>query len=217
MANAEDFTYSKGYLGLLSALGASLGITFCCATAVPVVYRQWRAAFLKHASKTTHVNEPSLPMTEDHPTQTHGRSKRWGIAVKLIQRYQQTKAFPESVSGADHIDEETPAAASESPDISLPMTVDDATQTHCRSEPRDVYVTITYDTSKALLERVPRAVSTDDSNPAAAAKNPDEILLPTTEDKANETPGRIARRSIDGCAAGAKPPPCGGLQRHRTF
>lgn len=30
MANAEDFTYSNGYLGLLTMLGASLGIALCC-------------------------------------------------------------------------------------------------------------------------------------------------------------------------------------------
>ncbi len=41
MVNAEDFTYSKGYLGLLSALGASLGITFCCVSALPVVYHHY--------------------------------------------------------------------------------------------------------------------------------------------------------------------------------
>ncbi|KAF4635842.1 hypothetical protein G7Y89_g2252 [Cudoniella acicularis] len=35
MVNAEDFTYSKGYLGLLSVIGASLGVIFCCATCVP--------------------------------------------------------------------------------------------------------------------------------------------------------------------------------------
>ena len=42
MVNAEDFTYSKGYLGLLSTLGVSLGIIFCCAPAVPFVYSHYR-------------------------------------------------------------------------------------------------------------------------------------------------------------------------------
>lgn len=60
MVNAEDFTYSKGYLGLLSALGASLGIlgaslgiTFCCAPAIPVLYHHCRASFLE----MSHINE----------------------------------------------------------------------------------------------------------------------------------------------------------------
>ena len=71
MVNAEDFTYSKGYLGLLSALGASLGITFCCAPTVPTAYHHWRAASLERASTATRINEASLPMTGDHPTRNH--------------------------------------------------------------------------------------------------------------------------------------------------
>lgn len=42
MVNAEDFTYLKSYLGLLSTLGVSLGIIFCCAPAVPSVYSYYR-------------------------------------------------------------------------------------------------------------------------------------------------------------------------------
>ena len=54
MVNAQDFTYSKGYLGLLSALGASLGITFCCTPSVLTVYRSWRA---KVSSTDVHGTE----------------------------------------------------------------------------------------------------------------------------------------------------------------
>ena len=45
MVNAQDFTYSKGYLGLLSTLGASLGIVFCCAPVVPFLYGRYRPLF----------------------------------------------------------------------------------------------------------------------------------------------------------------------------
>ena len=38
MANSSDFTYSKGYLGLLSALGALLSVITCCAPClVPII------------------------------------------------------------------------------------------------------------------------------------------------------------------------------------
>ena len=42
MVNAQDYTYSKGYLGLLSALGVSLGIVFCCTPVVPFLYGHYR-------------------------------------------------------------------------------------------------------------------------------------------------------------------------------
>ena len=68
MVNAQDFTYSKGYLGLLSMLGASLGIVFCCAPVVPILYRHCRPLFLALARSNklepTHTeiyNIPSVP------------------------------------------------------------------------------------------------------------------------------------------------------------
>ncbi|KAF4636795.1 hypothetical protein G7Y89_g1277 [Cudoniella acicularis] len=42
MVNVQDFSYSKGYLGLLSALGASLGIAFCCIPYIPLIYNTLR-------------------------------------------------------------------------------------------------------------------------------------------------------------------------------
>jgi len=41
MVDAQDFTYSHGYLGLLSLLGATLGIVFCCVPCVLVIYTHW--------------------------------------------------------------------------------------------------------------------------------------------------------------------------------
>ena len=80
MVSAQDFTYSKSYLGLLSTLGASLGIIFCCAPVVPWSYQWWRKWSLKRASKTRLVDEENVdaasetpdaispPMTEDNST-----------------------------------------------------------------------------------------------------------------------------------------------------
>lgn len=51
MVDAEDFTYSKGYLDLLSALGASLGISFSCALAALVVYRHRRLMFVEYVTR----------------------------------------------------------------------------------------------------------------------------------------------------------------------
>jgi hypothetical protein len=42
MVNAEDFTYSQGYLGLLSNLGASLGIIFCRAPGILAIFTNLR-------------------------------------------------------------------------------------------------------------------------------------------------------------------------------
>lgn len=69
MVNAQDFTYSKGYLGLLSTLGVSLEIIFCCAPVAPVLYRRYRPLFLKFNSRYTELgstdtyiyNTPSVP------------------------------------------------------------------------------------------------------------------------------------------------------------
>ena len=84
MVNAKDFTYSKGYLGLLSTLGASLGIIFCCAPALPVVYHSMRKKLNFPRSRVVQTDEetanpgleiPSLetpspvpdPMIDDDP------------------------------------------------------------------------------------------------------------------------------------------------------
>ena len=106
MVNADDFTYSKGYLGLLSALGASLGIIFCCAQSIRVVYHHYRPAFFQRkkmftlygrtegcdrvlfrsrirvdeehsATISDTPHETPLPMTEDGATSTLGRSARF--------------------------------------------------------------------------------------------------------------------------------------------
>ena len=40
MASSADFTFSEGYLGLLSMLGALLGIIYCCMPSLgPVVWK----------------------------------------------------------------------------------------------------------------------------------------------------------------------------------
>lgn len=54
MVDADDLTYSKGYLGLLSALAASLGISFSCAPAALVAYRHCRLMFVEYV---THDHE----------------------------------------------------------------------------------------------------------------------------------------------------------------
>lgn len=140
MANAQDFTYSKGYLGLLSTLGASLGIIFCCASAVPIIYRQVREAYFKRAARAAPIdeenaaialetqNEISLAMSDDNLVQTHDRSALWNIDDE------QLTAYVKRPSRAVHIDEENVAAASETPnEIPLPVTENYATQTHTRS------------------------------------------------------------------------------------
>ena len=90
MVNTEDFTYSKGYLGLLSTLGASLGMILLCAPAAMVVYRQLREEFLKRAPSAVQVDEEnvaaasetveevSLPTLEgrDNPYLAHVKSAR---------------------------------------------------------------------------------------------------------------------------------------------
>ena len=68
MVNAQDYTYSKGYLGLLSALGISLGIVFYCMPIVPFLYRHYRllSPVLAHSNELgpTHTeiyNIPNVP------------------------------------------------------------------------------------------------------------------------------------------------------------
>ena len=154
MVNAEDFTYSKGYLGLLSALGASLGITIFCAPAVPIVYRILREKIREYASTATHINELSLPMTEDrhtqthgriasqdidtslhhqrllrHAIQTHGRSASWDLET-LLHHLRSLEPSTRRALRAIQRDEKTFTPASESfYEISLSTLEDDATQT----------------------------------------------------------------------------------------
>lgn len=71
MVNARDFTYSHGYLGLLSTLGVSLGIIFCCANVVPFVYGRLRP------TQTEIHKLPDVPPTIPGPDEgwmTHRRT-----------------------------------------------------------------------------------------------------------------------------------------------
>ena len=142
MVNAQDFTYSKGYLGLLSTLGASLEIIFCCAPAVHKVYQQWRQASQKRLSSLA-VQTPieiSFPMREESIDLPNLRFSAW---------------LKSGSSG-------------------VPSTQRQPLRPHVGS-------------------------------------------APLTEDSATQYCGRGTRWSMDGCVAGVKAPPCGGLRRHRTF
>ena len=108
MVNADDFTYSKGYLALLSELGASLGITFCCAPSMPAVYHHCREAYSQRkkmgtlygrtvvgdrvlfrsripvdeensAINSDTPHETPLPMPDDSATKIHSRSARFNV------------------------------------------------------------------------------------------------------------------------------------------
>lgn len=96
MVNAQDFTYSKGYLGLLSAVGASFAVFFCCARYIYLVYNHLREALPARRKKAvaidmenaidvemaTTVEDPdgtSLAMTENSAAKAHGRSARWSV------------------------------------------------------------------------------------------------------------------------------------------
>ncbi|KAM0800685.1 hypothetical protein BDR22DRAFT_850123 [Usnea florida] len=129
MVNAQDFIYSKGYLGLLSALGASLGITFCCIPGIYRGYQRWRKKLLELASRLTHVNERSTAVFSRHPNEissptnmndvahTHRGSEIWRIF-----EYRHFKAYFKRAPKAVITDEEMTAAASETPyKISWPV------------------------------------------------------------------------------------------------
>lgn len=89
MVNAQDFTYSKGYLGLLSAIGGSLAVFFCCAPSMSGLYVRLREASLERKKKAVAIDEestattvedpdgPSLAIPEDSAPTAHGRSARW--------------------------------------------------------------------------------------------------------------------------------------------
>lgn len=91
MVNAEDFTYSKAYLGLLFTLGAALGIIFLCAPSAVLIYRRLQEAFSKRtrlidrideenaAALSETSDETSLPMTENSATQANSKSARWSM------------------------------------------------------------------------------------------------------------------------------------------
>lgn len=89
MVNAQDFTYSKGYLGLLSTIGVSLGIIFCCAPSVRIAYNHFR--LLAHSDKEIHDVSDVLPSSgtiTPHPTilpRVHDRSyDEWMINRRAI-------------------------------------------------------------------------------------------------------------------------------------
>lgn len=94
MVNAEDFTYSKGYLGLLSTLGALLGIIFCCVPCFPGVYAEMREMLRKRglsairslqpdvevgATSLETLNVVSRPRIDDGDIQAHSRSGRLSL------------------------------------------------------------------------------------------------------------------------------------------
>ena len=107
MVNADDFTYSKGYLGLLSVIGASLGITFCCAPSMPIVYEQCRHAYSqrkkmapprahtergdlvirsgqKSVTISSTLRETLLPMTDNNAAKAHGGSAQFSVDSVLV-------------------------------------------------------------------------------------------------------------------------------------
>lgn len=139
MVNAQDFTYSKGYLGLLSTLGASLGIIFCCVPSVSGLcinsWKKYRAR--ARASMAIHVDEenlaaasefpdaPSFEMVDSSSPQTHDTKAPWDRPYLLWDAYFNSRS---------KVIHTNPAAASRSPhDSSLPTTEEDASQTHDRS------------------------------------------------------------------------------------
>ena len=63
MTTSADFTYTKGYLGLLSVLGALLSIIFCCAPYLNPLFTRKR----KRAPKTEEqVVQEHTAMTESY-------------------------------------------------------------------------------------------------------------------------------------------------------
>lgn len=85
LVNAQDFTYSKGYLGLLSTLGASLGIITCCAPAVRSTYLLWREASSKRAARNLQIDEENAALRLEISVDIASiitwddRSARWSI------------------------------------------------------------------------------------------------------------------------------------------
>lgn len=91
MVDAADFTYWKGYLGLLSTLGASLGIIFCSAQFYVSLYHRLREIYLRHTSRLAQIDEESAatdletpnivshPMIDVRATQNHDGNARWSM------------------------------------------------------------------------------------------------------------------------------------------
>ena len=101
MVDAQDFTYSKGYLGLLSTLGATLGIIFSCAPSARTLFLKLREAYLERTSTAVHIDEESAvagqetPYIKSHPmidiraTHTHDKSARWSMDRYALCRWYQ--------------------------------------------------------------------------------------------------------------------------------
>ena len=184
MVNAQDFTYSKGYLGLLSALGASLGITFCCAPAAPGVYHQWRTTLLERASRLTHVNERStavasgipnaisFPKSKNDAAHTHR-----GSAIWRIFEYRYFKAYLKWAPRAVITDGEETAVAFEIPyeNSWLASCSNLSFRTH--------QLEITSNAYQGTVELEKNGVAPDIENPSG-------LSLPTTEDKTTQTRDR---------------------------
>ena len=91
MVVAQDFTYSKGYLALLSTLGASLGIIFCCVPYSRGILGHLREVYHKRTSVAVQIDKERAatdlenPKIISHPridiraTQTHDKSARWSL------------------------------------------------------------------------------------------------------------------------------------------
>ncbi len=103
MVNAQDFTYSKGYLGLLSALGASLGIVFCCTSVVPFLYAHYRplSPVLAHINelRPTHTEIYKIPKVPPSIPKVLWRSSPGSYDEWMITR----QASPDVLTdGLDH-------------------------------------------------------------------------------------------------------------------
>lgn len=76
MVNSSDFTFSNGYLGLLSELGALLGIICCCVPCVAPIYH-WRRRKLSPQTESQAVMEDTFRVIsrrqdiQDPPFQLH--------------------------------------------------------------------------------------------------------------------------------------------------
>ena len=91
MVTARDFIYSKGYLGLLSTLGASLGIIIICAPSVVGLYRGLREVSRERKLRVAQINlenaatgskesnEIAIPIPNDNAALTHVISGRWSM------------------------------------------------------------------------------------------------------------------------------------------
>lgn len=68
--NTRDFTYDRGYLGLLSNLGPMLGIITCCASAILPFVRRFQN---KH--EKTGLNETGIVRGSRRQDETIARSQ----------------------------------------------------------------------------------------------------------------------------------------------